>query len=529
MVVIFDSKALVKLSTTMLNFIRRNLIRIAIGLICVLIIISATLTHFNNQKITRAMILKEQSAFANKEVERTYQNIQLMDISSRGYKIIRKPEYLFWSIDMARNRNIEIFHNLDSIFEVQGFEDKELYPQVKKGLDDYTDMYVEMVGYLKSNQDSLYVQLLEKDLGRYFWEVFNPFATNFNAFEAQINQEAETSYKSAVMSNNIVQLLLLLLGLPTLGFVVYTLMKEEKERRELVLEVARNNNNYLFNDGQSLGTDVRSILSKLIDNLKKAAGFVNEVSAQNYEAKWEGMAENKTDDNQQTLAGRLMYMRDQMKKVKEEDGRRIWVTEGLSEVSQIIRQHQDNLEELALKALTFIIRYTRSQQGSVFVLEENEEQEKYLRLKACYAFDRKKHIDRRVNIGDGLVGQTFLEGDTVLITEVPAGYLTITSGLGDATPKCIVIVPLKYNDETHAVLELASFSVYTQHEVSFLEKAGEFIASAIANVQNNEKNRTMVEQMRMQTEQLRAQEEELRQNLEELEATQEDMRRKGLG
>jgi hypothetical protein len=512
----------------MLKFIRKNLIRIAAGMISALIIISATLTYFNNKKMTRAMVLKEQSAFALKEVERTYQNIQLMDISSRGYKIIRKPEYLFWSIDMARNRNKEIFHNLDSIFQVQGFEDKERYPQVKKGLEDYTAMYAEMVGYLQSGQDSLYVQLLEKDLGRYFWEVFNPFATNFNAFEAQINQEAESSYKDAVTSNTVVQFLLMLIGLPTLGFVVYTLVREEKERKELLLEVAQNNNNYLFNDGQSLGADARSILGKLIDNLKKAASFVNEVSAMNYEARWDGMEEHKTADNQQTLAGRLMYMRDQMKKVKEEDSRRIWVTEGLSEVSQIIRQHQNNVEDLALKALTFIIRYTHSQQGSVFVLEENEQEEKYLQLKACYAFDRKKHIDRRVNIGDGLVGQTFLEGETVLLTEVPSGYLAITSGLGDATPKCVVIVPLKYNEETHAVLELASFTTYTQHEISFLEKAGEFIASAIANVQNNEKNRMMVEQMKSQTEQLRAQEEELRQNLEELEATQEDMRRKGL-
>jgi hypothetical protein len=513
----------------MLNFIRKNLIRIAIGMIASLTIVSATLTHFNNKKMSRAMVLKEQSAFALKEVERTYQNIQLMDISSRGYKIIRKPEYLFWSIDMARNRNTEIFHNLDSIFQLQGFEDKERYPQVKKGLDDYTDMYVQMVGYLQSNQDSLYIALLEKDLGRYFWEVFNPFATNFNAFEAQINQEAESSYKDAVASNNIVQFLLILIGLPTLGFVVYTLVHEEKERRELLLEVGRNNNHYLFNDGQSLGTDARSILGKLIDNLKKAASFVNEISAQNYEAKWDGMEEHKAVDNDQTLAGRLMYMRDQMKKVKEEDARRIWVTEGLSEVSQIIRQHQNNLEDLALKTLTFIIRYTRSQQGNIFVLEENDHEEKYLQLKACYAFDRKKHLDRTVNIGDGLVGQTFLEGQTVLLTSVPPDYLTITSGLGDATPKCVVIVPLKYNERTNAVLELASFTTYSQHEISFLEKAGEFVASAIATVQNNEKNRTMVDQMKSQTEQLRAQEEELRQNLEELEATQEDMRRKESG
>jgi hypothetical protein len=513
----------------MLNLVRKNLIRIAIGLICALIVVSATLTHLNNEKMSRALVLKEQSSFALKEVERTYQNIQLMDISSRGYKIIRRPEYLFWSVKMARDRNTEIFHDLDSIFQLQGFDDKALYPQVKKGLDDYADMYAQMVDYLQANQDSLYLELLEKDLGRYFWDVFNPFAKSFNAFEAQINLEAETSYREAVTSNNIVQFLLVLLGLPTLGFVVYRLAREEKERRTLLQEVAQNNKDYLFNDREPVGEDARSILGKLIGNLKKAAAFVNQVSAMNYEAKWDGMDNEQIGTNEHTLAGRLIFMRDQMKKVKEEDGKRIWTTEGLSEVSQIIRQHQNNLADLALKALTYIIRYTRSQQGSLFVLEENEEEQRYLQLKACYAFDRKKHIEKSINIGDGLVGQTFLEGETVLIKDVPRGYFTITSGLGDATPACLVIVPLKYNDQTLAILELASFDIYTDHHVAFLEKAGEIIASAIASVQNNEKNRAMMEQMRLQTEQLKAQEEELRQNLEELEATQEDMRRKGLG
>ena len=85
-----------------------------------------------------------------------------------------------------------------------------------------------------------------------------------------------------------------------------------------------------------------------------------------------------------------MYMRDEMMKVKVEDASRLWSTEGLSELSQIIRQHQNSLDDLTAKALTFLIRYTKSQQGSVFVLMHNEEDQPYLDLKACYAFDRKK-------------------------------------------------------------------------------------------------------------------------------------------
>jgi CHASE3 domain sensor protein len=511
----------------MKEFFRHNLIRIAIGIICSLILVSAGLTYYNNKVMSDAIVLKEQSNFALREVERVYQNIQLMDISSRGYALIRKPEYLFWSVAMARERNRDIFQNLDSIFAVQQFNNPENYQQVKKGLDNYTDMYAVMVSHLQANEDSLYVSLLGKDQGRYFWEVFNPFSQNVNSYERQINEEAQHAYERAATRNIVVQLLLIFAGIPTLVFVVYRLARDERERRALLLNVAENNKKYLFDDGQEHDSEVKDILDHLIVDLKRAATFVNEISARNYDAQWEGLQAQNQASNTHTLAGRLMYMRDEMKRVKEEDNKRIWSTEGLSELSQIIRKYQHDPKELTFRSLTFLVKYTKSQQGSIFVLQhDDEDSEPYLSLDACYAFERKKFVEKRINLGEGLVGQAFLEKQTIMLKVVPREYISITSGLGDATPNCVILVPMKYNEAVHAVFELASFRVFAAHEVDFLEKAGEFIASAISSAQNNERNRVMMEQMRSQTEQMRAQEEELRQNLEELEATQEDMRRK---
>lgn len=217
-----------------------------------------------------------------------------------------------------------------------------------------------------------------------------------------------------------------------------------------------------------------------------------------------------------------------MKRQKEEDNKRMWTTQGLSDLSQLIREHQNNIQELTYRAVTFIVNYVQVQQASLFVLERDGNDEQFLNLSACYAFNRKKRLERRVNVGEGLVGQVYLERQTVVLKKVPHGYTTITSGLGDATPNYLIVLPMKYNEVVTAVLELAGFRILEDHEVAFLEKAGEFITSAIANVQNTEKSKAMIDQMREQTEQMRAQEEELRQNLEELEATQEDMRRKGL-
>src|SRR5690606_35133236 len=177
-------------------------------------------------------------------------------------------------------------------------------------------------------------------------------------------------------------------------------------------------------------------------------------------------------------------------------------------------------------ALKFVAKYLNAQQGSLFILEGNEQDEQYLRLASCFAFDRKKFVEKRIEIGQGLVGQTYLEAKTLVLTQVPQAYTYITSGLGDATPSFLVIVPMMYNEKVQALIEIAAFEKFEAHQISFLEKAGEFVASAISTAQNGSKTKILFEQMQAQTEQMRAQEEELRQNMEELEATQEEMRRK---
>jgi hypothetical protein len=183
------------------------------------------------------------------------------------------------------------------------------------------------------------------------------------------------------------------------------------------------------------------------------------------------------------------------------------------------------MAEFSWQVLTFLVKYTGAQQGSLFILNEEKQ---YLELSSCYAFERRKVLDKVIYPGQGLVGESYLSGDVTLLKQVPKGYINITSGLGDATPNCIAIVPFKHNEVVLAVIELASFKDFKEHELAFLQKAGEFAASAIYTVAQNERNKMMMTQLHQQTEQLRAQEEELRQNIEELETTQEMMRRQAM-
>lgn len=225
------------------------------------------------------------------------------------------------------------------------------------------------------------------------------------------------------------------------------------------------------------------------------------------------------------LIKELHQLQNKLKKIGEEEKQRNWSAEGQAIFAHILRNHDADLEKLGNHLLSKLVNYVEANQASLFVLSEIEGTQMLEQI-GCYAYGRKKFTNKTVVIGEGLVGQTFLEKETTLLKEVPADYVQITSGLGEATPRCVVLVPLKINDDVLGILELASFKVFLPYVVEFLEKISESIASAISNVRIAKRTQELLRETQTKTEQMRAQEEELRQNLEELEATQEEMIRK---
>jgi hypothetical protein len=114
--------------------------------------------------------------------------------------------------------------------------------------------------------------------------------------------------------------------------------------------------------------------------------------------------------------------------------------------------------------------------------------EQYLELIACYAFDKKKFVEKRIELGEGLIGQAFVEGNSVFLKEVPKGYTHITSGLGEATPGNILIVPMQYNEKSEGVVEIAGFIEWQEYHRNFIDKATEYMAAALSSSFNAEKD-----------------------------------------
>ncbi|ADR22405.1 hypothetical protein MATR_37490 [Marivirga tractuosa] len=207
-----------------------------------------------------------------------------------------------------------------------------------------------------------------------------------------------------------------------------------------------------------------------------------------------------------------------------EEKKRAWATKGLAEIGAILRG-EENLKVLTDKIITFVVKYLEANQGALFLLENENDEDTKLHLKSAYAFQRKKRLDIKMNPGEGLVGQCYLEKDYIYLTEVPENYINIKSGLGDANPKSILITPMIVNEEVYGIFEIASFHTFEQYQIDFMLEMGENIAMQLNSLKNNEKTKQLLAEMQEQSQQLHSQEEEMRQNMEELQATQEQQER----
>jgi PAS domain S-box-containing protein len=260
-------------------------------------------------------------------------------------------------------------------------------------------------------------------------------------------------------------------------------------------------------------------LDRLVANLKNVQEFALQVGG--------GKFDNKIDvfNGEGDLGSSLLEMRQSLAKVAEEDQQRNWINEGFAKFADILRNNNSDIATLSDITISNLVRYLNANQGAIFLVNDKDDEDPTLSLAACYAYDRKKYLNKEIFKGEGLCGQAWQENDLILINDVPDDYVQIRSGLGKANPRSILVMPLSVNDKTQGILEVASFNEFKPYQVEFVKKIAENFASAISTARNNEHTKSLLAEFQEMTEELRAQEEEMRQNMEELKATQEEMER----
>lgn len=417
------------------------------------------------------------------------------------------------------------------VSKIQNDSEKQTMSGIAKNLQQF--LTSEKLVMEKLNSDEAYgndvsvdeaITILEKNVKVDYETLQKSLSTAVELQNVQLNSAIENKKKSYSSINSALILSIVVFG-GIIGaaswYSINTIQKPVKELSTQISELATGKfvsiNSQTRDD--EIGQMTQAIIG-MVNGLQQKADFASKIGNGVYESEFQLLS------SEDTMGQALITMRDNLRKSTEEDKKRSWATEGLAKFVDILRSNNAQTANLSENILTNLVKYLKANQGTMFVVNDENERDVHLELVACYAYDRKKHVEKRIEIGEGLVGQAYLEKDIIFLTDVPENYVTITSGLGDATPRCVMIVPLKMNDKVYGILEIASFKAFEKYMIEFTEKLGESIASTIAATKINDRTSSLLAQTQIQAEEMRAQEEEMRQNMEELQATQEEMGRK---
>jgi PAS domain S-box-containing protein len=283
-----------------------------------------------------------------------------------------------------------------------------------------------------------------------------------------------------------------------------------------------------FFSGKSSARNATQQIQTLQRRLDIATLCLEKISEGNFNLTLDQGMQEMQDENNFHFVETLERLKEKLRAYALRDQERLWTAEGISKFMNLIKGDNLGQGDFYDRILSFLIQYLGANQGGIFLLNNQDPADIFLELNACYAYGKKKFLDKRIEIGQGLLGQCFLEKETALFTNIPKNYITITSGLGESTPGFLMMVPIKYNKDVIGIIEVAAFRQLQPFQVEFVEKIAETLASVTLNLRNTQRVDQLLQESEVKAKKLQDQEEDLRQNIETLQITQEDMRRNQL-
>jgi len=194
-----------------------------------------------------------------------------------------------------------------------------------------------------------------------------------------------------------------------------------------------------------------------------------------------------------------------------------WLKSNLAKFTQML-QGQKELNSVTKKILSELATVVTAQHGLFYILQEEETfMNSKLNLIASYAYIKRKDSPTQYAMGEGLIGQVAIEKERILLSNVPKDYIRINSGLGDAKPKDVIILPVLFEGQLKAVIELASLDTFSQTHLDFLEGLTESIGIVLNTIESNSRTEELLVQSQSLAGELKSQQEVLKNTNEELE------------
>lgn len=403
--------------------------------------------------------------------------------------------------------NAEIFRN--TILKIK---DPSI-PEVLKNLDNYQSEFLKIID-LETKIGLKQDQGIRGKLNNQLHDLRKPLEW----FSNSLKVKSERQISEIIMELWIVFSIQLIVGAFLALFYADLITKSIKEIKKAVQALA----NGVFPEKLAVKTteeigQTKMAVNQFLDRLETATTFARKMGEGQLQATYDERFDNDV------LAKSIIQMQKKLKEADEKQAKINWVNMGAVKFSEIIKNEAEDIATLADKILALLVNYLEANQGALYIIDS----ERLLRI-STYAYGKKKFTENSIEFGQGLVGQCAIEGETIYLKDIPVDYVKITSGLGEATPRNVLIIPIKQKERILGVLELASFETVEKHKIEFVEKISESIASLIFNKQNASQTKQLLRESQERAEILSQQEEEMRQNAEELQATQEEMIRQKL-
>jgi HAMP domain-containing protein/signal transduction histidine kinase/CheY-like chemotaxis protein len=208
----------------------------------------------------------------------------------------------------------------------------------------------------------------------------------------------------------------------------------------------------------------------------------------------------------------IRNLKDQTLKNTEQD----WLKTNLARFTRMLQGERD-LTTVSNLVLSELAPLVNAQHGVFYVSDKDEDGNTVLNLAASYAFNHRKHLANQFQLREGLIGQCAFEKSRILLTNVPKDYVQISSGLGEAPPLNIIVLPALFEGEVKAVIELATFGEFSETHQSFLDQLMESIGIVLNTIAANMRTEGLLKQSQLLTSELQAQQEELKKTNDRLE------------
>jgi hypothetical protein len=257
--------------------------------------------------------------------------------------------------------------------------------------------------------------------------------------------------------------------------------------------------------------EIDAALNDLIKNFESATLFAKNIGKGNFDYQFKPISQ------EDTLGNALQNMKENLRNVAQQDYIRGWVSSGRALFGEILRKYNDDVAQLCQELIRNFVKYLGATHGAIFLFDDKSQQ---LEMISAYAYDRYKFFEKSILPGEGLVGQAFQEGESIYMLDLPEDYVEITSGLGSTPPASVLIIPIKNEEQTLGVIEVASLQPIETYQQEFAEAIAEAVAATFNTVRINDQTKSLLRDAQERSKQLHQAEIDLRDKIAELEDLQ---------